>query len=408
MSLLVALGLLLGQYDVTKKPWEPGSIYVSPQAAKELPRMELFFQPLREVPPYRLAGQAGYERSRFPLPLLLGDLLFHAPKLLGARSGTFGLSCNTCHPGGAANNGLFVEQASDRPGNVDLLSGYFYPAADDGVFAPRNIPSLRGLVATAPYRRDGEIATLAQMDAQVVGHEFQQRVPPEWMAALDAYVAQLELLPTPHVGPDGQLLATASQAARRGEALFDAPRPGLEGNSCGSCHLKAQGFTDRVQHPLRHGEGKGVLGRTTRFDTPALRNLGETAPYFFDGSARDLRAAVAQLDRRHALQLGPQGRADLEAYLEAVGAVEGQKLTWSPEERVRQALAWGRLLEREGDGVWALCLDTMRHQVRQAEKVSNGKAPHLSRLATALERLAREPPSPAARERLLALREQAP
>ncbi|MBL8955754.1 MAG: hypothetical protein JNK82_33580, partial [Myxococcaceae bacterium] len=90
----------------------------------------------------------------------------------------------------------------------------------------------------------------------------------------------------------------------------------------------------------------------------------------------------------------------LTAYLEAVGAVDEPPQTWSAAERVRQALAWGRLLEGEvAPALWVLVVDAMRLQVRLA-----GHTQPLVRLAADLEALARTPPNEAARGRLRALR----
>ncbi len=382
---LVAV-LLFGQLSqLSLKPWQPGAVF-TPQ---DLAKMELHFQPVRAVPAFRLSGVEGYYRERLDDALLLGDLLFHAPKLLGPRAAVFGLSCATCHPGGASNNTLFVEAQSDRPGNVDLLSPYFYAEADDGVFAPRNISSLRGCAKTAPYRRDGSVDTLEHANALVVRHEFQQPLPQPWLEALSAYVARFELWPSPLVGPDGALDARAEALAREGERVFDAKQ-------CQLCHPKERGFTDRKQHPFRHGEGKGTLGRTERFDTPTLSNLAETAPYFFDGSAPTLAAAVEQLDRRHALGLTERERAALVAYLGAVGAVPAAPVTWTKAERIRQALAWARLVEQGTDEkLWALCLDAMRHQARLAGD---------ERLAAELHALGEGAPTDEARVRLARLR----
>ncbi|MBL8952508.1 MAG: hypothetical protein JNK82_17140, partial [Myxococcaceae bacterium] len=221
-----AIGARTEARDVSKKPWEPRSIHGPASRAV----FELNFQPVRDVPPYRIAGLGRYDRTEMDAETLLGDVLFHAPALLGPRSSWFGLSCATCHPGGAAHNTLFVEASSDRKGNVDLLSAYFYVEADDGVFAPRNISSLRGCAQSAPYRRDGAVAELSQANALVVRHEFQQRdVPAAWLAALDAYVARFELLPNARVDALGRLTAAASDDARAGERVFD-------GAGCAGCH----------------------------------------------------------------------------------------------------------------------------------------------------------------------------
>ncbi len=365
------------------KPWDPRSIHGKQSRAV----FELNFQPVRDSPPYRLAGLDVYDREKMDDALLLGDVLFHAPQLLGPRSAWFGLSCATCHPGGATHNTFFVEAQSDRPGNVDLLSDYFYAEADDGVFAPRNITSLRGCASSAPYRRDGTVAALDEANALVVRHEFQQHVPDAWLAALSAYVARFELLPNAQLDAAGALTEKASDLARQGERVFDA-------RGCARCHVKATGFSDRARHPERHGEGQGDA-----FDTPGLLGISETAPYFFDGSATTLAAAVDAIDRKSALQLSKPDRAALVAYLEAVGAVDVPRQTWPPAERVRQALAWGRLAQATADpALWALVLDAMRFQVRLA-----GHTPPLVQLASDLEALAKGPCSDAAKRKLKSL-----
>jgi len=371
----VAVALLFAQApDVAAgaKPWEPRSMHGAASRAI----FELKFQVVRDQPPYRLAGLPRYDRAAMDDALLLGDVLFHAPKLLGPRAAWFGLSCNTCHPGGAAHNTLFVEAQSDRPGNVDLLSDYFYAEADDGVFAPRNISSLRGCATSGPYRRDGSAADLFEANAFVVRHEFQQKQVPElWLHALTGFVSRLELLPNAKVDAKGQLTAAAPELARAGEKVFDAA-------GCVACHVKATGFSDHARHPP-HAPGK-----TGELDTPGLLGLAETAPYFFDGSAATLSAAAAQLSKTD--------RAALTAYLEAIGAVDEPRITWTPAERVRQALEWGRVAETADEPLWELVLDAMRLQVRLA-----GHTPQLQRLAAELATLR---PNPAGRERIRALR----
>src|SRR5262245_40752089 len=74
----------------------------------------------------------GYDPTRADgvIDLLLGDLLFHSPHILGAEARRAGLSCNACHPNGATNATLVIEGVSDRPGNVDLTTAHFRPGAD--------------------------------------------------------------------------------------------------------------------------------------------------------------------------------------------------------------------------------------------------------------------------------------
>ena len=46
------------------------------------------------------------------IDLLLGDLLFHSPHVLGATAQRDGLSCHVCHPNGATNATLVLAGAS--------------------------------------------------------------------------------------------------------------------------------------------------------------------------------------------------------------------------------------------------------------------------------------------------------
>jgi hypothetical protein len=340
------------------------------------------------------AQPQGYDRTTLPLPLLKGDLLFHAPKLLGPKAAMFGLSCATCHPAGVSKNDLFVEAESDRPGNVDLLSDYFYKEADDGVFAPRNIPSLRGIAQTAPYRRDGSAQTLRGAIGFVIGHEFQQPLRDDQLDALTQYLAQLDFAPHPYVDEAGALTARASPLAREGEAVFDT-------KGCAACHVKGQAFTDRRVHDFKHGVGK--LKPNEQLDTPSLLGLGETAPYFFDGSAPDLKTAVEQIDRASVLRLTEKQKGQLRAYLEAIGAVENAPRPWSTEQRVAQALAYRRLLEGADDALWTLTVSTIAHQLRVAVRASSPARPNVVSLLRTVEALERRGPTASARSELLAL-----
>ena len=89
----------------------------------------------------------------------------------------------------------------------------------------------------------------------------------------------------------------------RGETLFAA-------NGCTSCH-PAPLFTDRRKHDV--GTGTPLERKGNAFDTPSLRGLFDTAPYFHDGSA------ATQLDvlARHGntAHLSAAEREDLAAFL---------------------------------------------------------------------------------------------
>jgi hypothetical protein len=112
-------------------------------------------------------------------------------------------------------------------------------------------------------------------------------------------------------GAGGRLLgARANDAQRRGEALFLKPFPHDPELSCAACHIPSSGFVDHRQHSV----GSGGL-----FKTPTLINANFNAPYFHDGRYDTYDQVVGHFDRTFELGLSPQDRADVVAYLQAVG-----------------------------------------------------------------------------------------
>ena len=55
-----------------------------------------------------------------------------------------------------------------------------------------------------------------------------------------------------------------------------------------------------------------------KFKVPGLRALAARPPYFHNGSAPTLQAVVGFYDRRFAMGLNPQERADLAAFLQTL------------------------------------------------------------------------------------------
>jgi cytochrome c peroxidase len=53
-----------------------------------------------------------------------------------------------------------------------VSNGFFNPPADDHVFNPVRIPTLRGIRYLAPYGRDGRIASLREFTRNVIVAEF--------------------------------------------------------------------------------------------------------------------------------------------------------------------------------------------------------------------------------------------
>jgi Di-haem cytochrome c peroxidase len=241
----------------------------------------------------------------------LGDLAFNAPDILGGVARKASMSCGTCHVNGASNPGLYVPGLSTRPGNFDTTGALFNPKADDGGRNPVRIPSLRGARYLAPYGHDGRFASLRDFVHNVVVNEFAGPEPaPAILDAIVAYIQDIDFLPNPRLAPGGRLAGRTSESERRGEGLFNKPFPRQANLSCAGCHVPGGAFVDHVQHDV----GSGGL-----FKTPTLLNANFNAPYFHDGRYDTYEQVVAHFDRVFDLGYTEQDKADLIAYLSAVG-----------------------------------------------------------------------------------------
>ncbi|MBV9553908.1 MAG: hypothetical protein JO032_14085 [Alphaproteobacteria bacterium] len=241
----------------------------------------------------------------------LGDMAFSDPGILGDVARRAGVSCATCHMNGASNPKLYIPGGSSKPGTFDTTGALFNPKADNHVLDPVRIPSLRGARYLAPYGHDGRVASLRDFVRNVIVREFAGPEPsPEVLDAIVTYIQDIDFLPNPKLGPGGRLSAQASDAERRGEALFARPFPHDPSLSCAGCHPPSAGFLDHQVHDI----GSGGL-----FRTPTLRNANFNAPYFHDGRYDTYVEALDHFDRVFGLGLAIDERHDLIAYLNAVG-----------------------------------------------------------------------------------------
>lgn len=210
-----------------------------------------------------------------------GEKLFQSGKL--SFSGQF--SCASCHPDGHSD-GL----------NWDL------PA--DGFNNFHNTKSLLGTAGTAPYGWTGTSPDLRERFTGTLRHLFQHEPNDAEVAALDAFLSQLDYPP---------LLPRAdapSPAVTRGRLLFqNAAR-------CHECHSGMK-FTDRKSHDVGTGSG-----RAYEFDTPSLYRISETAPYLHDGRATTLDEIFTRFNpaglHGAAADLSPDELRDLVAYLKTL------------------------------------------------------------------------------------------
>jgi hypothetical protein len=269
------------------------------------------------------------ERVNVVTDLLLGDFLFHSSSTLGPKAQKLGISCHTCHPSGSTDPRFVLPGDKPvHPGSVDLTTGMFRPEAEDGRANAVNIPSLRGLRFTGPYGHDGRMASLHDFSQSVVVNEL-DGAPLPWgeLSALVHYLQDFDFLPNGKLDSQSRITDLAGPAARRGEAEFNKPRKGFGGQACSSCHVTSSFFRDGKAHRLPIGDGASPHGFEEGFETPTLLGTLESAPYFHDGRFAALGDVVAWFDTAYALGLTKGERADLTAYLEAVGAAD------SPSDR---------------------------------------------------------------------------
>ena len=266
--------------------------------------------------------EQGIDETDLPL-VAFGDMLFDSAQIFGSPARDLGIACSTCHNRSDVNQRLFIPGASHQPGAIDVDGAFFNPIFNDRRDDPLDIPSLRGLRFTGPYGRDGRFASLRDFSRNVIVNEFGGDEPTPFMLdALVAYMLEFDFLPNSMLTSEGRLTASAPEAAQRGEAIFNRPFSGLGDRSCASCHVPDANFLDRQAHDIGSVSPAYEGARAGALDTPTLLGTVYTAPYFHDGSLPTLAAVVDWFNEQKSLQLTVAERADLTAYLEAVGAAD--------------------------------------------------------------------------------------
>lgn len=296
---------ILADPFVAMAPWLPPGSDLNDQ--DPLPRLVLNFE-----------EQGIDERDLFLVAF--GDMLFDSAEIFGDPAKSLGIACSTCHNRSDVNQRFFIGGISPHPGAVDVDGSFFNARFNDHRADPLDIPSLRGLRFTGPYGRDGRFASLRDFTRNVIVNEFKGPEPsPLVLDALIAYMLEFDFLPAPYLERDGRLQASASDSAKRGELLFETPYPSMNGKACASCHVPGSHFTDNEVHDIGSAGEGAESGFSGAFDTPTLLGTQHTAPYFHDGRFSTLADVVAWKDETFGLGLGEAERADLTAYLEAVG-----------------------------------------------------------------------------------------
>jgi YVTN family beta-propeller protein len=218
-----------------------------------------------------------------PLPpiLLNGKRLFHTsddPRLSLAQW----ISCNTCH----------------FEGEHDGRTWFF------GFAGPRNTTSLLGMVETYPLRWSGEWDESADAEFANRKENFGSGLidgamncslsPPDCVKHppnqgrsydLDSLAAFIDSLQVP-ISPAHAHGEPLTETEQRGQAIFNDPALG-----CVDCH-PAPLYTDQQMHDAGTATADERIG--PEYDTPTLRGLYDSAPYFHDGSAATLYHALTR------------------------------------------------------------------------------------------------------------------
>jgi len=204
-----------------------------------------------------------------------GFVLFHSAD---AKISAFGaMSCGNCHLDGRADG--LSWRIHDQELQTPMLAGR--------------------LADTAPFKWDGTAKDLPTSLGQTIERLGGAGLAKKDIAALTAFLSATPALRTPK---------RDATAVARGKQLFESAEVG-----CTQCH-DGGAYTDRERHALAAGP---------EFDTPSLRGIAASAPYFHDGSAPTLEAVVRDRGRVHgmadsAATLDDRQIADLTAFLETL------------------------------------------------------------------------------------------
>jgi mono/diheme cytochrome c family protein/DNA-binding beta-propeller fold protein YncE len=216
------------------------------------------------------------------IDLGLGRKVYHSA---GNRAlSSDGRACESCHPDGRDDGVTW--QTPEGPRQTVMLAGR--------------------LDRTAPYGWNGQSADLASHIRETIHNLRGSGLGDRELAAVVAYCRAMKGPPPEQLGADAMIA--------RGRAIFESPQA-----ACAQCHTSAGGA------PLTDGIGHDVLSEAPSdangvFDTPSLRSVGGTAPYFHDGRYATLGALLEGVDGTmgHTAQLSPEDRTALQAYLRSL------------------------------------------------------------------------------------------
>jgi mono/diheme cytochrome c family protein len=207
-----------------------------------------------------------------------GRLLFYRTD--DVRISVDGVGCSSCHPDGREDGNTWTTP-----------------------MGPRQTPMLAGRMAgTAPYGWEGDRATLADYIGNTVTRLGGKGLEPRAQEDLASYLLAMK-------GPSHRT-AQEEQLVQRGHQIFTAAEQG-----CSNCHVGGIG-TDATTHHLAQHKTDTIAN----IDTPSLRFVSGTAPYFHDGRYETLEALLADPTSimGNTASLGDADRRALAAYLRSL------------------------------------------------------------------------------------------
>ncbi len=218
-------------------------------------------------------------RSNEDPKLERGRVIFHATN--DPRISSDGRACASCHPDG--RDDTLVWSSPNGPRQTPMLAGR--------------------LQGAAPFGWNGDATTVGKHLVQTVKRLGGTGLDGDDKEALLAYLDAMNGPPT---------AASRTEAALRGQAIF-----GSESAGCASCHGASGDLPDGAQHDVR---SRGASDRQAKFDTPSLKFVGGSAPYFHDGRYPDLRTLLVKSDGKmgRTKHLTEAELADLQTYLETL------------------------------------------------------------------------------------------
>ena len=224
-----------------------------------------------------------YTPSASAKQLAAGRKIFHHTD--DPRIASDGVACASCHPDGREDSLTWA--TPDGPRQTIMLAGRQTSSAPYGWTGKHD--NLPDYVADTFSRLGGSGVKGSDLD-QLLTYVQGVAGPPPVMPAEGA--------------EHGTLVA-------RGKELFDDPQQG-----CATCHLGGHGV-DKTVHDVG---STASADNFAKYDTPSLRFVSGTGPYFHDGRYEKLEDMLKASDHRmgHVLQLSQKDVSALRSFLETL------------------------------------------------------------------------------------------